>query len=132
MATDALLTGGGALAELSEETMLALNGVLPQHWSHGNPVDIIGDADAERYAKSLEIAAKEKDADGLLVIMTPQGMTDPVKIAEGLKNYASLPGKPILASWMGGYRGRRRARPFSMQPAFPPSPSPMQRSAPSC
>ena len=50
-----------------------------------------------------EIAAKEKDADGLLVIMTPQGMTDPVKIAEGLKNYASLPGKPILASWMGGY-----------------------------
>ncbi len=103
LATDALLTGGGALAELGEETMLALNGVLPQHWSHANPVDIIGDADADRYAKSLEIAAKEKDADGLLVIMTPQGMTDPVKIAEGLKNYASLAGKPILASWMGGY-----------------------------
>ena len=53
LATDALLTGGGSLADLSEETMLALNGVLPQHWSHGNPVDVIGDADAERYAKSL-------------------------------------------------------------------------------
>jgi acetyltransferase len=103
LATDALLTGGGALANLSEETMSALNAVLPPHWSHGNPVDVIGDADADRYAKSLEIAAKEKDADGLLVIMTPQGMTDPVMIAEGLKNYASLPGKPILASWMGGY-----------------------------
>jgi len=103
LATDALLTGGGALADLSEETMQALNGVLPPHWSHGNPVDVIGDADAERYAKSLEIAAKEKDADGLLVIMTPQGMTDPVKIAEGLKNYSSMPGKPILASWMGGF-----------------------------
>ena len=103
LATDALLTGGGSLAELSDETMTALNGVLPQHWSHGNPVDVIGDADAERYAKSLEIAAKEKDADGLLVIMTPQGMTDPVKIADGLKGYASLPGKPVLASWMGGF-----------------------------
>jgi acetyltransferase len=103
LATDALLTGGGSLAELSEDTMLALNGVLPQHWSHGNPVDVIGDADAERYAKSLEVAAKEKDADGLLVIMTPQGMTDPVKIAEGLKAYAALPGKPVLASWMGGF-----------------------------
>jgi acetyltransferase len=103
LATDALLTGGGALADLSEETMAGLNEVLPPHWSHGNPVDVIGDADAERYAKSLEIAAREKDADGLLVIMTPQGMTDPVKIAEGLKAYASLPGKPVLASWMGGY-----------------------------
>ncbi len=103
LATDALLTGGGTLAKLSEETMQELNAVLPQHWSHGNPVDIIGDADAERYAKSLEIAAREKDADGLLVIMTPQGMTDPVKIADGLKAYASLPGKPILASWMGGF-----------------------------
>jgi len=103
LATDALLTGGGSLAELSEETMQGLNAVLPPHWSHGNPVDIIGDADAERYAKSLEIAAKEKDADGLLVIMTPQGMTDPVKIADGLKAYASLGGKPVLASWMGGF-----------------------------
>jgi acetyltransferase len=103
LATDALLTGGGALADLSEETMQGLNAVLPSHWSHGNPVDVIGDADAERYAKSLEVAAKEKDADGLLVIMTPQGMTDPVKIAEGLKAYASLPGKPVLASWMGGF-----------------------------
>ena len=103
LATDALLTGGGTLAELSEETMAGLNAVLPPHWSHGNPVDVIGDADADRYAKSLEVAAKEKDADGLLVIMTPQGMTDPVKIAEGLKAYASLPGKPVLASWMGGY-----------------------------
>ena len=103
LATDALLTGGGALSDLSEETMQNLNAVLPPHWSHGNPVDVIGDADAERYAKSLEIAAKEKDADGLLVIMTPQGMTDPVKIAEGLKAYSALPGKPVLASWMGGF-----------------------------
>jgi acetyltransferase len=103
LATDALLTGGGALAKLSEETIAGLNAVLPPHWSHANPVDVIGDADAERYAKSLEVAAKEKDADGLLVIMTPQGMTDPVKIAEGLRAYASLPGKPVLASWMGGY-----------------------------
>jgi acetyltransferase len=102
LATDALLTGGGTLAEISEETMNGFNRVLPPHWSHGNPVDVIGDADADRYAKSLEVAAREKDADGLLVIMTPQGMTDPVKIADGLKGYSNLPGKPVLASWMGG------------------------------
>ena len=102
LATDALLTGGGALAEISQETMDGFNRVLPAHWSHGNPVDVIGDADADRYAKSLEVAAREKDADGLLVIMTPQGMTDPVKIADGLKGYSALPGKPVLASWMGG------------------------------
>jgi acetyltransferase len=102
LATDALLTGGGALAEICDETMNGFNRVLPPHWSHGNPVDVIGDADADRYAKSLEVAAREKDADGLLVIMTPQGMTDPVKIADGLKGYSNLPGKPVLASWMGG------------------------------
>ena len=102
LATDALITGGGELAELSPETMEAYNAVLPSTWSHNNPVDIIGDASPERYAKALEIAAKDPGSDGMLVILTPQAMTDPTKIAEQLKPLARQEGKPLLASWMGG------------------------------
>jgi acetyltransferase len=102
LATDALAQGGGALAEISAESMDAYNKLLPAAWSHANPVDILGDAEPERYSKSLEIAAKDPDIDGMLVIMTPQGMTNPTKIAEELKPYANSLGKPVLASWMGG------------------------------
>jgi acetyltransferase len=82
--------------------MEALNKILPSAWSHNNPLDILGDAEPERYAKSLEIAAKDPAIDGLLVVMTPQGMTNPTLIAEHLKPYAKGLGKPVLASWMGG------------------------------
>ena len=102
LATDALMLLNGKLAELSPDSMAALNEILPPHWSHGNPIDILGDASPERYAKSVEIAAKDPNSDALLVIMTPQGMTAPTQIAEKLKPYAKLEGKPILASWMGG------------------------------
>ena len=102
LATDALLQGGCELAELSEESMTAFNAFLPPAWSHGNPLDILGDAGPERYAKSLEIAAKDPNIDGMLVIMAPQGMTNPTLIADQLKPYAHGLGKPVLASWMGG------------------------------
>jgi acetyltransferase len=82
--------------------MEAYNAVLPPTWSHNNPVDIIGDASPERYAKALEIAAKDSGSDGMLVILTPQAMTDPTRIAEQLKPLAKQEGKPLLASWMGG------------------------------
>ena len=102
LATDALIMGGGELAELTPETMEAYNAVLPATWSHNNPVDIIGDASPERYAKALEIAANDPGSDGMLVILTPQAMTDPTRIAEQLKPLARQEGKPVLASWMGG------------------------------
>ncbi len=102
LATDALIMGGGELSELTPETMEAYNAVLPATWSHNNPVDIIGDASPERYAKALEIAAKDPGSDGMLVILTPQAMTDPTRIAEELKPLAKQEGKPLLASWMGG------------------------------
>jgi acetyltransferase len=102
LATDTLITSDGELAELSPETMEALNQVLPETWSRNNPIDVIGDATPERYAKALEIAAKDPHSDGLLVILTPQAMTDPTQIAEHLKPYARLGDKPVLASWMGG------------------------------
>jgi acetyltransferase len=102
MATDALIMGGGELSELTPETMAAYNAVLPPTWSHNNPVDIIGDASPERYAKALDIAGKDSNSDGMLVILTPQAMTDPTQIAEQLKPLAKQEGKPVLASWMGG------------------------------
>ena len=102
LACDSLIMGGGELAELSPETMEAYNAVLPATWSHNNPVDIIGDASPERYAKALEIASKDPHSDGMLVILTPQAMTDPTRIAEQLKPLAKQEGKPVIASWMGG------------------------------
>ncbi|HMM99124.1 MAG: GNAT family N-acetyltransferase [Anaerolineae bacterium CFX3] len=102
LATDALLTSGGKLAELSAETMDKLNELLPPQWSRNNPVDILGDASPERYARALEVTAKDENSDGLLVILTPQAMTDPTATAEALKEYAQSYDKPILASWSGG------------------------------
>jgi acetyltransferase len=102
LATDALLTTGGALAEVSKVTMDDLNKVLPPVWSHNNPIDVIGDASPELYAKALEIAGRDPNSDGLLVILTPQAMTDATATAEKLKAFGHIEGKPVLASWMGG------------------------------
>ncbi|MGA7697893.1 MAG: bifunctional acetate--CoA ligase family protein/GNAT family N-acetyltransferase [Candidatus Sulfotelmatobacter sp.] len=102
LATDALVANGGELAELSPDTLNRLSEFLPAHWSHNNPIDILGDADPERYAHALEIASQDPNSDGLLVILAPQGMTDPSQIADRLKPYAKEYGKPVLASWMGG------------------------------
>ncbi len=102
LATDALITDGGELAKISLETMEEFNKLLPAAWSHNNPVDILGDASPERYGKALEIAAKDPNTDGILVILTPQAMTDPTKTAEELAPYAQSLGKPIIATWMGG------------------------------
>ncbi len=102
LATDTLIALGGELAELSPQTLEALNQVLPAHWSHGNPIDILGDADPERYARVLEIATKDPNSDGLLAVLTPQAMTDPSETAKRLTAFSTTRGKPILASWMGG------------------------------
>ncbi len=102
LAADALVAGGGQLAKLTEPTVDALNLLLPPHWSHNNPVDVLGDAGAERYGKAVEIAASDPASDGLLVILTPQGMTAPAEVAERVKASPRPSGKPILSSFMGG------------------------------
>jgi acetyltransferase len=102
LATDALILSGGELAPVAPATMEALNKVLPASWSHNNPIDVIGDASPERYAKAIEIVAKDPSADGMLVILTPQDMTDPTQTAEQIRPIALAAGKPVLASWMGG------------------------------
>ncbi len=102
LATDTLISGGGELAEISPEAMEKLDEALPAAWSRANPVDVLGDADPERYAKALEVAADDPESDGLLVVLTPQDMTNPTATAERLAPYARSTGKPVLASWMGG------------------------------
>ncbi|MCC7349078.1 MAG: bifunctional acetate--CoA ligase family protein/GNAT family N-acetyltransferase [Phycisphaerales bacterium] len=102
LATDALILAGGELAQISPQTTQQLDQFLPAAWSRNNPIDILGDADPDRYSKSLEVASQDPASDGLLVILTPQDMTDPTQTAEKLRPYAKIQGKPILASWMGG------------------------------
>jgi len=105
LATDALIRGGGQLAPLSATVMEQLNACLPTHWSHGNPIDILGDADPQRYAAAVQAAAENPDSDGLLVVLTPQAMTNPTAIAKQLTeqlSHFSKTKKPLLASWMGG------------------------------
>ncbi|HVZ81881.1 MAG TPA: bifunctional acetate--CoA ligase family protein/GNAT family N-acetyltransferase [bacterium] len=102
LATDSLIRRGGQLADLQPGTEKTLNQFLPSAWSHHNPIDLLGDAEPERYAKALEVVAKDEGTDGLLVILTPQAMTDPTATAEKLRPFARIEGKPVFASWMGG------------------------------
>jgi len=102
IATDALIQGGGTLAELAPDTKAKLDQFLPAHWSHANPVDILGDADCDRYAKTLEAIADDPNSDATLVILTPQAMSQPTETAERLIALAKHYPKPLMASWMGG------------------------------
>ncbi len=90
------------IAHLGDETMKALNEVLPATWSRGNPVDIIGDATPERYREAIDIVLKDPGVDGVLVILTPQAMTAPVEVAEAVVKASESNRKPIITSWMGG------------------------------
>ena len=102
MSTDRAEDVGIPLAELSPASMDALNKVLPEHWSHANPVDILGDATSERYQNALEICLNDKNIDGVLVILTPQAMTNPTQVAQCVIEGAKTSKKPVLASWTGG------------------------------
>ena len=102
LATDELLSTGGELAKLSASTLEALEAKLPPYWSHANPVDILGDADAERYGFAFDTIVCDPACDGLLAILAPQGMTDPAQTAARLAAHARGHNMPILATWMGG------------------------------
>jgi len=101
LATDMLLKEGGEIAQLSEVTFKKLNEFLPSHWSRNNPVDVLDDATPDRFVKALDIVSADPGNDGILVIVTPPPMTDATEIAKGVCAFKKIPGKPILASWMG-------------------------------
>ena len=90
LATDMLVTEGGKVATLSEETLQKLNEILPSHWSHNNPVDVLGDTGTDRYGKAIEILSSDPNNDGILAILTPQAMTDATRIAKGLQKFNRL------------------------------------------
>jgi len=102
LAADSIISAGGELAELSPETLEKLNQTLPPHWSRNNPVDILGDALPDKYAKVAEIVAADPNNDGLLAVICPQGMSHPTITAEKLAPLAKGTGKPVIACWMGG------------------------------
>ncbi len=101
IATDFLIGKGGKLAELSKSSISQLNKVLPAAWSHGNPVDVLGDAGAQHYTNAIKVCIKDKDVDGILIILTPQAMTDAAGIAKEIISLTDETEKTILASFMG-------------------------------
>lgn len=102
LAADALIESGGDLAALGPQTLERLNEFLPPHWSHANPVDILGDAGPDRFARSMELVVADPNVDGVVVVVTPQGMTSATQLAESLARLKYPSHKPVLASFMGG------------------------------
>jgi acetyltransferase len=102
LAVDRAADLGIALAPLAPATSAALDRILPAHWSHGNPIDILGDADAERLAAAVEICLNDANSDGVLVVLTPQAMIDPLAAARTVIAQRRKKPRLILTSWMGG------------------------------
>jgi len=102
MAADDLMTLGGQLSPLSAETKAALDKVLPPYWSHANPIDVLGDATPERYRQAIEVLIPDPYIQGILILLSPQAMTDPTETAKQVAGFSRTPGKPVLAAWLGG------------------------------
>ena len=101
MAADHAIDLGLEMATLSDSTMEQLNQVLPPTWSHGNPVDVIGDAQADRYQNAVRACLEDPNVDGVLAILTPQAMTKPLEVANTLIDLSKQYSKPLLTCWMG-------------------------------
>lgn len=102
MATDALIGSGGKLADLSAGTLEKLNAILPPTWSKANPVDIIGDAPAERYRQTLQILLQDPQTDAVLFIHAPTAIVPAVDIATALVPLAKEHARNIMSCWLGG------------------------------
>lgn len=104
MAADTLSRFGREPAPLAPETIQALDAFLPPFWSRSNPIDILGDASAERYCRALEVCSNSKNLDGVLVILAPQALTDPLPVAGSLASAMKERRFPVFTCWMGGKR----------------------------
>ncbi|MBN2446969.1 MAG: acetate--CoA ligase family protein [Phycisphaerae bacterium] len=113
IATDALIAGGGQLARLTDETIAKLNALLPGTWSHGNPVDMIGDSGAHEYIEALRVLDADPDVDAVLVMNAPSAIALPEDTARGIIDTICKCEVPILTSWLGGEAAGRARRVFS-------------------
>jgi acetyltransferase len=102
MTIDSLTHYGLRATSLKKETMDKLDEILPSHWSHNNPIDILGDATADRYARAVEICIEAREIDAILVILVPTAITDPAQAAESVIQAVKGKRVPLFASWMGG------------------------------
>lgn len=108
LATDTLMELGGKLSELSEKSLSDLNSFLPPYWSKSNPIDVLGDADIERFTKSINICLEDTEVNGILIIYTPQGKADPEELSRKIAQIGTNASKPIIIVWMGGRKFRRQ------------------------
>ena len=102
MAVDALSRWQMEPAVLGPETLALLSEILPSYWSRANPVDILGDASPERYLAAVRLALKAPELAGLVIILSPQALTDPTGVAQVLAPEVRGQGRPVFAVWMGG------------------------------
>jgi len=120
MATDRAADLGMTMATLSDTTIDYLNQHLPPTWPHGNPVDIIGDAQADRYHHAVKACLEDDNVDGVLAILTPQAMTKPLESAQALIELSNTHSKPLLTCWMGDTQvaAARKAFALARKPHF--------------
>lgn len=112
LAADRAVERGIQLAVLGEDTMQRLNAALPNNWSQSNPVDILGDATPERYQATVEACLQDKEIDGLLVMLTPQAMTQPTATAKAVVEAVNPFHKPIICCWLGEIQVREGRKIF--------------------
>jgi acetyltransferase len=106
LAADALEERGGRLADLSPELVASLSQSLPKAWSHGNPVDIIGDADGKRYAAAMQVLAANPATDAMLVLNCPTAVADSTEAARAVAANISENTPPVLTCWLGDEAAR--------------------------
>ncbi len=102
MAVDALARWQTEPAVLGDETLAKLDELLPPHWSRSNPVDILGDAPPERYEQAVRLAMQAPELSGLVIILSPQVLTDPTGVARAVAPAVEGQARPVFAVWMGG------------------------------
>ena len=114
LATDAVADYGGRLATLTPQTIEKLDRILPPTWSHGNPVDILGDAGADRYAGALKVLMEDPELDALLVLNCPTGVADSLEGARAVvEAVPPRPRFPVLTSWLGDSASAEARRLFA-------------------
>jgi acetyltransferase len=118
MAADFLAGHGQEPATLDPETVTKLDAILPSYWSRNNPIDILGDASAERFRQVLDVCLYSHDLDGILAILAPQALTDPMTVAETLVDAMKGKQYPIFTCWMGG-KSTERAVEFLNESGIP-------------